>query len=287
MSPWETPAALRDALEARLAVQADESGLDLGRLRRRAVFERLLYRLEAAQPGRFVLKGGVALEVRLGDRARATKDIDLAFRAGSIDGQSLRELLIEALAIDAAGDGFRFEVGEPQPLSETEAGRLGWRFHVDGYLAKLYVQFRVEIVARDGEAAPTERLQLPCAVAFADFPPAELDVLARTQHFAEKLHAYTRSYGERENSRERDLADLVLFVEEGFDDLDELRRVVDDIFAARATHDVPTELPDAPASWEARFAQRADELDLTVGTLGDAVALVRELWSTVPARQEA
>lgn len=189
--------------------------------------------------------------------------------------------------MDTAGDGFRFEVGEPQPLSETEAGRLGWRFHVDGYLAKLYVQFRVEIVPRDGEAAPTERLQLPCAVAFADFPPAELDVLARTQHFAEKLHAYTRSYGDRENSRERDLADLVLFVDEGFDDLDELRRVVHDIFAARATHDVPTELPAAPASWEQRFAQRADELDLTVRTLDDAVALVREFWSIVPVRQEA
>lgn len=66
MSPWETPAALRDALEARLAAQALDSGLDLNRLRRRAVFERLLYRLEAAEPGRFVLKGGVALEVRLG-----------------------------------------------------------------------------------------------------------------------------------------------------------------------------------------------------------------------------
>ena len=37
-------------------------------------------RLERSAPGQWVLKGGMALEVRFGDRARATKDLDLAFR---------------------------------------------------------------------------------------------------------------------------------------------------------------------------------------------------------------
>lgn len=52
--PYETPAALRAALEDRLKNQARASGVDLERLRRRTVFERLLVRLDAASPGRWI-----------------------------------------------------------------------------------------------------------------------------------------------------------------------------------------------------------------------------------------
>jgi len=57
-----------------LSNRAAQTGLGLDRLRRGVFFERILARLEAAQPGRWVLKGGMALEVRLGDDARVTKD---------------------------------------------------------------------------------------------------------------------------------------------------------------------------------------------------------------------
>lgn len=49
----------------------------LERLLRRVVLERIVTRLEHAQPGRWVLKGGMALDVRLAERARLTKVIDL------------------------------------------------------------------------------------------------------------------------------------------------------------------------------------------------------------------
>ena len=42
-----------------------------------SAFERLLVRLELGAPGRWVVKGGMALEMRLGDRARSTRDLDL------------------------------------------------------------------------------------------------------------------------------------------------------------------------------------------------------------------
>jgi hypothetical protein len=54
------------ALENRLLARSNETGISLDRLRRRVVFERVVARLQAAEPGRWVIKGGMALEMRLG-----------------------------------------------------------------------------------------------------------------------------------------------------------------------------------------------------------------------------
>lgn len=67
---YETAEALRMALEQRLNNRSRETGISLDRLRRRVVFERIVARLAHAEPGRWVLKGGMALEVRLRDQAR-------------------------------------------------------------------------------------------------------------------------------------------------------------------------------------------------------------------------
>lgn len=73
---WGSPAAFRAALEARLKdEQTTEVGLS--RLRKRVVFERLLARLAAVAPDAWVLKGGFALELRLGSSARSTRDVDV------------------------------------------------------------------------------------------------------------------------------------------------------------------------------------------------------------------
>jgi hypothetical protein len=64
---YHSPAAFRAALEARLKdEQTTEAGLS--RLRKRVTFERLLARLVAVAPDAWVLKGGFALELRLGNR---------------------------------------------------------------------------------------------------------------------------------------------------------------------------------------------------------------------------
>ena len=74
---YATAEPFRTALEDRLRQQAWAAGLPLVRLRKDVAFERLLARLLVAAPDRWVLKGGLALDYRLGDRARTTKDIDL------------------------------------------------------------------------------------------------------------------------------------------------------------------------------------------------------------------
>src|SRR2546427_9617954 len=62
---YDTPAAFRQALETRLLRDAQDRGIDINRLRRGLVFERLLIRLDLAEPGLWVAKGGMALEWRV------------------------------------------------------------------------------------------------------------------------------------------------------------------------------------------------------------------------------
>jgi hypothetical protein len=121
MSPYQSPAALRTALEARLQKEARERGMNLDRLRRRAVFERLLIRLEIADPGIWVLKGGTALEVRWRERARTTKDLDLALREPPPNGEALHELLLARLSHDPDGDGFRFDIAPPRDAQHGDS----------------------------------------------------------------------------------------------------------------------------------------------------------------------
>jgi len=59
---YESLGAFRQALDQRLLNQARETDTDLNRLRRRVVFERILLRLTANQPGMWVVKGGMAVE---------------------------------------------------------------------------------------------------------------------------------------------------------------------------------------------------------------------------------
>lgn len=286
---YETPAAFRAALEQRLANAARETGTDLDRLRRRAVFERILARLTTAPAERWILKGGFALEIRLGDRARATRDLDVAMSDAGHDGGEVRDTLIDALAIDA-GDSFDFAVSTPSDLATDEAGRPGWRFTVTASLAgRVFQTVRIDVVARSEEIAErTEHIKMRTFFDFADLEDLQIEVVDRRQHFAEKLHALTRDYGDRPNSRVKDLPDLLVFIEGGLSPDAELRAAVDSVFASRATHAVPDELPRPPESWREKYAELAEDLALDAADLDAAHARLQEFWTAAcDAHREA
>ncbi|TCO58644.1 nucleotidyl transferase AbiEii/AbiGii toxin family protein [Actinocrispum wychmicini] len=61
--------------------------MDVNRLRRQVAFERLLIRLaNHEEPPGWVLKGGLALELRLTNECRATKDADLTITEQACTG---------------------------------------------------------------------------------------------------------------------------------------------------------------------------------------------------------
>lgn len=105
---YQSAPALRTALERRLLAQSAETGVSLDRLRRRVMFERVIARMQTAEPGQWVLKGGMALEVRLRDDARLTKDVDLGLRDSVNSAPDLHERLIDILAVDHDHDHFIF-----------------------------------------------------------------------------------------------------------------------------------------------------------------------------------
>jgi hypothetical protein len=284
---YESPTALRQALETRLGNRSRETGIDLERLRRRAAFERLLVRLELGAPHRWIVKGGMALEVRLGDRARRTRDLDLALRDTQGDGAQVREFLIECLADDLEDDGFEFLVGEPTSVTPDQAGRPGWRFRVESRMGgRMFASMRLEIVARADEISKTERVELPGVLEFAGLPRHEVEVVDPAHHFAEKVHAFTRTYGDRPNTRVRDLVDIVLLIDDGLEPSSEVLTIVSRLFELRATHAMPAELPDPPPFWRENYPSLAADLDVSAKTLDEAMALVREFWAALTSNSE-
>ncbi len=279
MDRYKTPAAFRAALEDRLKQRApDQSALD--RSRRQVVFDRMLARLERETPGQWVVKGGTALEIRLPGRARRTKDLDMATRQDTTDGLELRGDLVRALDPDPFEDWFEFRVADPQQLADDEAGRPGWRFPVESRLAgRTFAKVKMDVVARMDEISATERVTLPGLLDFAGLPPVEVEIVDKKQHFAEKLHAYSKDYGDRPNTRVRDIVDMVLLIEDGLQPDADLYVAVDHVFAVRDTHQIPVDLPDPPLVWEERYEELAQDLDISPKTLDVAVPTVRSFWA--------
>lgn len=284
---YESAGALRQALETRLGNRSRETGIDLERLRRRAVFERLLVRLDLGAPNRWVVKGGMALELRLGDRARSTRDLDLAIRDAHGDGTAVRELLIDCLSVSREADGFDFRVGESRTITIGDAGRPGWRFPVEARMAsRRFANVRLDVVARDDEVSKTQRVALPGVLDFAGLERHDVEVVDTGQHFAEKVHAFTRTYGDRPNTRVRDLADMVLLIDEGLEPTPGLLSIVSRVFAARADPSVPEVLPDPPVFWREQYPAFAAELDVSAKTFDEAMTVVRSFWASLLRNEE-
>lgn len=276
---YGSPQALRTALEHRLLATSREVGVALDRLRRRVLFERIVARLQVAEPGLWVLKGGMALEVRLSDAARLTKDIDVGLRDTVRTRADLHERLIDALTDDPFNDRFVFEVSEPAALREDGGGHLTWRAPVAAFLAgKPFGAIKLDVSPRAHELHATDRLPLPNSLDFAGIPTTEVEIVDVHRHAAEKFHAMTRDFGDRENSRVRDLLDLVLLIENELLRPGSVADSAREVWAERNGTEPPRRLPTLPASWPARYAQLAGDHDVEARTLTQAVALVQRLW---------
>lgn len=240
---YESAVAFRTALEARLKAE-QSSGVGLSRLRKRVVFERLLARLVTVAPDAWVLKGGFALELRLGSRARSTRDVDLDWLLGDDDvGALLRQAA--ALELD---DYFDFTIERSAAADDLAGG--GQRWAVGAVLAGRVFE---RVAIDSGFGAPV--LEPDCVVssqllAFADLQPTTVRAVAIEQHVAEKLHAYTCTYARgQSSSRVKDLVDVVVIARTAELDAQRLRHAIDAIFSRRAAHPVPDALPHPPADW--------------------------------------
>ena len=123
---YRSGAAFRQAFEQRLLGRSRDGLTSVVRLPKAVVFDRLLLRLALAAPSRWVLKGALALDFRLEERTRTTKDMDLVRgdneRAATSD-------LIAAQAIDLddfftfarASSGSRSSINSIEPLMSANS----------------------------------------------------------------------------------------------------------------------------------------------------------------------
>lgn len=259
---YPTPERFRAALEDRLRQQARVTGLPLARLRKDVVFERLLARLLVAAPDRWVLKGGLALDYRLGDRARTTKDMDLDRQD---DAAAATVDLMAAAELDL-GDYVRYAIERTDALARLEDG-AAVRYRVRTELAGRLFEHVVVDVGFDTPALyAVERVRGRGLLAFADLDSFEVPAIPLTYHIAEKAHAYTRHYGSsgRESTRVKDLVDLVLIATEKTSALaaGAVRTALDQTFARRDTHPLPATLPAPPTAWTLPYRKIAGEVGL-------------------------
>ena len=155
------------------------------------------------------LKGGYAIELRI-ETARTTKDIDLSIAAReAITPDSLHRMVDDAASLDLP-DGFVFQIGE-SILDLDAVPQGGSRFPVQARMAgRPFVGFHLDIGIGDELIEPTDRIEGEGWFDFAGLPRPAFRMISREQQFAEKLHAYTRPRLDRDNSRVKDLVDLLL-----------------------------------------------------------------------------
>jgi hypothetical protein len=153
----------------------------------------------------FVIKGGVALELRLRDRARATKDIDVV----SQDPEADLARTLERALTGAPYQGFSFR-RKRDPLV-LDNGVVNMEFAVN-YRGGTWASITIDIARAESGESEVEWLKaIPLTEAFGVTGPTVLPCLPLRLHIAQKLHGMTLPPrpGKR-NERFRDLIDLLL-----------------------------------------------------------------------------
>jgi hypothetical protein len=278
---YASPAAFKHALEERLRRHAEEIDDDFGRMRQRCVVERFLARLAVQFGDRVVVKGGIALQLRI-EGARMTRDLDLRMVG---DAGNLLEDLRRAgqLMVDVDFLSFTVEHHPKRPTIEGEGVPYGGqRFRVAAMLAgKIYgAPFGVDVGFGSVMARPADVLSGTELFAFAGLPPVSVRVYAREVHVAEKLHALTLPR-DRENSRIKDMPDIALLGMTGPFESAALRDAIRATFVQRGTRDVPSFIEDPPVSWAPAYATLVEENTLRWRTLDELAIAVRAFLDPV------
>jgi predicted nucleotidyltransferase component of viral defense system len=220
-------------------------------------FDRFLARLQVSYPNQWYLKGGYALQLRLGNKARTTADIDILM----FSQQNIQYgILTKAVKTDLE-DWFTFEMEQPRSNPNDENGDL--RVNLSSFLdGRLYEKFHLDIGVNDLIMDQYELISNPDYLSFAEIEPIQFRCYSIAQHFSEKLHAYTRVYHNGISSRVKDMVDLFLIAQ--MEEIDSLsfRNACQRTFEHRATHLIPEKLPSLPIEWQKPFKKMAGDVGI-------------------------
>jgi len=258
---YATPQAFRAAVEARLRDRARSLDVAAYVLRRQAALERLMARLGRIAPGRWAVKGGFALETRLGDRARVSVDLD----ADHVDGAAAARVDLQRAAAEDVGDHFDFAIAGSEELRDAGV-RLAVRYRLESSLAgSPFEPLRVDVTVAPAEPWDAQPARRPGLLAELGLGPIDLLLVPLERQVAEKLHAYTRTYRGGGTTRARDVVDLLLIRRHKRLKAVRLRDAILAVFRRRATHAVPVRLPPPPPTLALAYRKEAERLGVASG----------------------
>jgi hypothetical protein len=206
------------------------------RLYQRIATEVLFNVLELAQQrgiiARYAVKGGMALEVRFGMRARASRDLDVSV---PIPFEAVPRILDEVLGVSFDD----FIVRRRGPVQILEQART--------YRAELDVQyrgrtlFRLDLDINGSEFEPSVDVLPSGVLTELGLPgPVHVALLDVTIQLAHKIHAATQpSTNDYRNQRFRDVLDALIIADSLSLDYEWARIVCGAEFARRGTHGWP------------------------------------------------
>ncbi len=266
-----TGSAFRRALEDRLLAISTQESIPLLRLRKMVAFDRFLARMVLSLPNQWVVKGGLALQLRLGDHARTTKDIDLTIIAQNL---LVYPALTEAAAL-ALGDWFSYRVAQPSQHTNNEFDST--RYSVQTFLdSRTFERFHLDVGIGDPIIEPIEHITFTPYLEFADLMPTRVPSLPLSQQVAEKLHAYTRPRKSGDSSRAKDLIDILLIAQIANIHAEVLTQAVQATFEHSRTHPLPTHVTPPPENWVRVFANLVTEVGLNNCTLEQAYTAIQQ-----------
>jgi hypothetical protein len=271
--PEQTPIK-KGHLERLVAHYAQLTGVAPGRVRRWISVMVLLGALDRSRESDplFLLKGGVAMELRIGGGARATKDVDLVFFG---DPERLAEALDQDLEPYSV---FSFERQQIEGRGDGLFDRVDIRLLFRG---RSWGTLTLEVATPDSEETDSEEVEAIPIDEFGIEGPRMIRCLSLRYQIAQKLHAVTQRFDEGENGRFRDLIDLII-CHDLVADLADVREACVDTFDARGLHAWPPELV-VPGSWAEPYAALAEEVDFPIDDVEDAAARVREFIAEIDA----
>lgn len=259
-----------ERLEKRLARVAREQGVDQERLRRWISFLALCGALDrsiqAGDLAGYYIKGGVALELRFAERARATKDLDLG-----MEGTRASRLQSLSGALSVGFDQFTFRLKtQTRDMEQADTIRV-----------LVAIQYRTrswQTVEVDLGPANVDRVDLiePSVRGLVELGipvTSPVRCLGLAEQVAQKLHACT---GPASAGRARDVLDILLIDTLGQLNYLEAARAARLVFEARATHAFPPAFA-VPAEWGPELESLALELGFTLSTAGEIEGRFREV----------
>ncbi len=222
-----------------------------------------------------LVTGGVAMELRLGLRARATGDLDAVW---GVEGSAVDALgLLGDRLVRLEGE-FGFRMGSIEAIGPTRAARAMVQVVLNG---RPWNSVRLELSTAEADlGASFDSVVIdPALSTFKLDGPETIACMPLPLQIAQKLHALTDLDAPEDPARCRHVLDVVLLLPM-VTDRGELARVVHAVFERRGMHELPAMVDpraDWPAAYEAFAAEAPDAPPTVEQALMPIDALLAEL----------